>query len=145
MGTESLGMSDIELGGPSWDPNAWVPPSEIVENILTELQHVQYLCNLDLPFVYSMDDLVEKRSLESEYQVFDCQHNILEPIRGLPGFKSDPHRVISFYNTGHSRLTPKGQRMFLLKTASKTVPIESKLNSAQLEPILVLPTVRSCS
>jgi hypothetical protein len=42
-------------------------------------------------------------------------------------------------------LTPKGRRVFLLKTASKQPLIESKQDSAKLEPILVLPTVRSYS
>jgi hypothetical protein len=37
-----------------------------------------------------------------------------------------------------SSLSPKGPRVFLLK-------IEGKPNSAKLEPILVYPTIRSCS
>ena len=55
-----------------------------------------------------------------------------------------PKDKINAKTTKYLPLTPKGLRVFLLKIASKQ-PLESKLDSAKLEPILALPIVRSCS
>jgi hypothetical protein len=42
-------------------------------------------------------------------------------------------------------LTPKVLGVFFMRTCLKTTPIQSKIDCAKLEPLLVHLTIRSCS